>query len=157
MGALHYLATLPRCYGAACGQWRAPCDALCLRARAAMAEASTECREQLRVAGEVDKARRGMACAEATTSPADLGPAVQPWHYGGAPRIPRARPLRLNAGSLDRHAGAMRPAPTPLPELLLAKGAMQHEPRKRLPGRIRMALRRLHNLLARLLLAGSRS
>lgn len=77
---------------------------------------------------------------DATTSPADLGQLEpgqvasdeeleaaferQRYGYTGAPRLPR-RPL---PGALSRAAEAKASRPMPLPELLLAKGAMTAHP-----------------------------
>jgi len=63
----------------------------------------------------------GMACHEATTSPADLTP-LRAWPYAE-----HSRPGRLTEAELDRH-NAERAERRPLPELLLAKGAMTAHP-----------------------------
>lgn len=143
MGLVHYLADLPRCWGECHhGQGRAPCASpdLCAGASAAMADAAAQCRRQLRAEPELMGARMGMACAE-TTQPADIGPEIEPWHlphygYTGAPRIPR-RPL--NVGSLDRRIEDKASRPMPLPELLLAKGAMTAHPAPTWMERLRTA------------------
>lgn len=134
MGIVHYLADLPRCWGD-CSQGRARCTSpdLCAGATAAMADARAEFRAQMRVAGEVATARRGMACHEATTSPADLGPPIQ---RSPAPRMPRRR---LTESALDRRIADKASRPMPLPELLLRKGAMTAHPAPTWMQRLRRA------------------
>jgi len=88
---------------------------------------------------------------DATTSPADLGQFEpgqvasdeeleaaferQRYGYTGAPRLPR-RPL---PGALSRAAEAKASRPMPLPELLLAKGAMTAHPAPTWMERLRTA------------------
>lgn len=89
---------------------------------------------------------------DATTSPAELGPPLEPGHvasdedleaaferqrygYTGAPRMPR-RPL---PGALGRAAEAKASRPMPLPDLLLAKGAMTAHPAPTWMQRLRRA------------------
>lgn len=127
MGAVHYLATLPRCWGD-CRQGRLPCTSpdLCAGANAALADASAACRRQLRQEPELIGARMGMACAEATTSPAELG---HYWPWGE-----HSRPGRLTAA--DFEAADRRRAP------LRITPAIEHYRPKRGPSRLRLALRR---------------
>lgn len=138
---VHYLAEGPRCWGDCERESECASPDLCAGAAAAMADASAQCRRQLRAEPELMGARMGMACAETTTQPADIGPEIEPWHlphygYTGAPRIPR-RPL--NAGSLDRRIADKASRPMPLPELLLRKGAMTAHPAPTWMERLRRA------------------
>jgi hypothetical protein len=121
MGVVHYLTGLPGCVGN-CHQGDMPCESPELCGGDLVRRHTANCRADLDEIRAVRMAGAGMACAEATTSPADLSP-LRTWPWGE-----HSRPGKLTEAELERAAEAKAISRRPLPALLLAKGAMTHEP-----------------------------